>query len=65
MAKRKQANADRLVQAKDCYDERDYILVHRKYFDGMRDALRAEHIKRVPDCICIYCIADNGRASHE
>ncbi len=51
MGKRRAPNADLLVQAKDTYDERDYILVHRKYFDGMREAIQRAH----GACICIYC----------
>jgi hypothetical protein len=62
MGKRRQQNPDLLVQAKDCYDERDYILVHRKYFDGLRDAVKNVHTQ---PCICIYCrheerASDNG-----
>jgi hypothetical protein len=49
--KRKDSN-DLTVQAKDTYDERDYISVHRKYFDGLRDAVKRAHGGA---CICIYC----------
>lgn len=56
MGKRRPPNADLVVQAKDCYDERDYILVHRKYFDGLRDAIRTAHThQNGTECICIYC----------
>jgi len=40
-----------VVKAEDCYDPRDYILVHRNYFDGLREAVKKAH----GDCICIYC----------
>lgn len=47
------------VQAKDCYDPADYILVHNKFFDGMREAVREAHHRLRSDkttlCACIYC----------
>lgn len=53
---RRERNADLKVQAKDCYDERDYILVHNDYFNGMRDTIRLAHREKIgTDCICIYC----------
>lgn len=54
MARRK-PNRDLVVQAKDCYDPADYILVHNKFFDGMRDAIRAAHRGNISECSCVYC----------
>jgi hypothetical protein len=62
MGKRKAPNADLLVKAADCFDPADYYMVHKKYFDGMRAALREAH-KRTTDewggdtsgCVCVYC----------
>lgn len=54
MAKRK-PNPGLVVQAKDCYDPADYILVHNKFFDGMRKAIREAHKGNVTECSCIYC----------
>lgn len=55
MSKRKSAIA-LTVQARDTYNEADYILVHNKYFDGMRDAIRQAHAQNgTGTCICIYC----------
>lgn len=59
MGKRKAPNANLLVQPKDTYDPVDYILVHEKYFDGMRAAIKEAHVRlNGAPCICIYCRHD-------
>lgn len=56
MGKRKAPNSDLLVQARDTYDPTEYILVHEKYFDGMRAAIKEAHVRlNGAPCICIYC----------
>lgn len=56
MGKKKRPNADLLVQPKDTYDPADYILVHEKYFDGLRAAIKEAHVRlNGGPCICIYC----------
>jgi hypothetical protein len=57
--KYKQPLSDMVVKAEDCYDPADYYTVHKKYFDGMRAALRKAH---GDGCICIYCSASTALA---
>lgn len=59
MGKRKAQNSDLVVKLADTYDPADYLLVHKAYFDGMREAIREAHgrINVTPPgaCLCIYC----------
>lgn len=43
---------DITVQAENCYDPAEYILVHERFFHGMREAIRRAHGDQ---CICGYC----------
>lgn len=47
------------VKASDCIDVTDYYMVHKAYFDGMREAIRKAHaritVTPVGACLCIYC----------
>jgi hypothetical protein len=62
MRKAREKVSNLVVRLEDTYDPADYIMVHKTYFDGMREALRASH-RRANDewggdtstCICIYC----------
>jgi hypothetical protein len=61
VGKRKADNSDLVVRLEDTYDPADYVLVHKRYFEGMRDAIREAHGKitctPVGSCLCIYCTA--------
>lgn len=46
------------VQAKDTYNPEDYVMVHARLFDGMREVIRRVHGDA---CACIYC----GRAANK
>jgi len=59
--KQKPRLADLQVQAKDCFDPADYLMVHKEYFTGLLEAVREAH-RLINDewgdgsrCVCIYC----------
>lgn len=62
MARRKEPFSDLVVRLEDTYNPANFVMVHKTYYDGMRDALREAH-KRINDewggdtsgCVCVYC----------
>jgi hypothetical protein len=44
------------VKAADCIDVTDYVMVHKGYFAGLRNAVREAHTRAVPGgCACVFC----------
>lgn len=60
--RRKQDTPARVVQAGECYDPADYIMVHKTYFAGMQAALAKFHPE---GCVCIYCAPRSADAARE
>lgn len=66
VGKRKAPSSDLVVRLEDTYDPTDYVLVHKRYFDGMRKAIREAHAKitctTIGACLCVYCAPPSEQA---